>query len=85
VAPSPPLTAGDNQFSTIGQRLRRLGATWYALQTWGNEGRFHFACRVSVDGNPSLTRLFQASDAEATRAMATVLQDVERWKASPPP
>ena len=74
---------GDQQFRTIQQRLRQLGATWYALETWGNEGRFHFSCRVAVEGNPSLTRLFQASDAEAFRAMGQVLQQVERWKATP--
>jgi hypothetical protein len=81
--PAAPATA-DDQFTAIQQRLRRLGATWYALETWGNEGRFHFTCRVSVDGgNPGLDRLFQASDAEAIQAMARVLQDVERWRASP--
>jgi hypothetical protein len=79
-----PAPAGaDGQFTAIQQRLRQLGATWYALETWGNEGRFHFTCRVSVDGNPGLNRLFQASDAEAIQAMAKVLHDVERWKSTP--
>jgi len=80
----PPLeevaSRTTDQFTGIQQRLRQLGATWYALETWGNEGRFHFTCRVSVDGNPSLNRLFQASDAEAIQAMAKVLHEVERWK-----
>ena len=49
--------AGD-QFTAIQQRLRQLGATWYALETWGNEGRFHFACRVAIDGNPGLGRRY---------------------------
>ncbi len=71
-----------DQFAAIQQRLRQLGASWYTLETWGNEGRFHFTCRVSVDGNPGLNRLFQASDAEAIQAMAKVLHEVERWKSS---
>jgi hypothetical protein len=82
MAGMPGSTPAGDQFTTIQQRLRQLGATWYALETWGNEGRFHFTCRVSVDGNPSLNRLFQASDAEAIQAMAKVLRDVERWKSS---
>ncbi len=73
----------SDQFTAIQQRLRQLGATSYALETWGNEGRFHFTCRVSVDGNPGLNRLFQASDAEPLPAMAKVLHEVEQWKSSP--
>ncbi len=78
----PTAAPADDQFTAIQQRLRQLGATWYALETWGNEGRFLFTCRVSVDGNPSLNRLFQASDAEAIQAMVKVLHEVERWKSS---
>ena len=79
----PAAAPAEDPFKSIQQRLRQLGATWYALETWGNEGRFHFACRVSVDGNPSLNRLFQATDPEAIQAMGKVLQDVEQWKTSP--
>ena len=78
----PDAAPAEDPFKSIQQRLRQLGATWYALETWGNEGRFHFACRVSVNGNPSLNRLFQATDAEAIQAMGKVLHDVEQWKTS---
>jgi hypothetical protein len=80
-----PAAAADDRFTTIQQRLRQLGASWYALETWGTEGRFHFTCRVSVEGNPSLSRLFQSSDAEAVQAMAKVLHDVEAWKSPQSP
>jgi len=80
-----PAATADDRFTTIQQRLRQLGACWYALETWGSEGRFHFTCRVSVEGNPSLSRLFQSSDAEAIQAMAKVLHDVEAWKAPQSP
>jgi hypothetical protein len=86
LAETPVSTVAGDQFTAVQQRLRRLGATWYVLETWGNEGRFRFTCRIPVDeDNPGLDRLFQASDAEALPAMVKVLHDVERWKASPRP
>jgi ACT domain-containing protein len=60
-----------------------MGAAYYALQTWGNGQRcFKFQCRMPITGNPSAQRYFEATDTDSLRAMVTVLEEVERWRAS---
>ncbi|MGC3966083.1 MAG: hypothetical protein QM775_01540 [Pirellulales bacterium] len=84
-APQPAASrpaAAPEQFTQIQQRLRALGATHYALETWGSEGGYYrFQCQMAAGHNSAYTRKFEATDTDALRAMQTVLDDVEAWKA----
>jgi len=73
-------TASD-QFKDVQQRLRQLGATYYLLEAWGNQGHlYRFYCKMSVRGNPNYNRHFEATDASAIKAMSKVLAEVEMWR-----
>lgn len=75
-------TAGLEQFTQIQQRLRALGATHYALETWGTDGQlYRFQCRMAAGHTADYTRQFEATDTDALRTMLTVLEEVEAWKA----
>jgi hypothetical protein len=70
------------QFSTIQQRLRAMGATHYVLETWGPQGdQYRFQCRMSAGHHPGYTRQFEAIDDDALRVMQTVLEEIDAWKA----
>ncbi|MBL9081655.1 MAG: hypothetical protein JNK76_07615 [Planctomycetales bacterium] len=72
---------GTEQFTQIQQRLRALGATHYALETWGTDGQFYrFQCQMAAGHNAAYTRKFEATDSDALRTMQAVLSDVEAWK-----
>jgi hypothetical protein len=72
---------GVEQFTQIQQRLRALGATHYALETWGTDGQFYrFQCQMAAGHNAAYTRKFEATDSDALRTMQAVLSDVEAWK-----
>lgn len=74
--------AGLEQFTQIQQRLRALGATHYALETWGTDGQlYRFQCRMAAGHTTDYTRQFEATDTDALRTMLTVLEEVEAWKA----
>ena len=76
--PQPPST---DHFTTIQQRLRRLGATYYRLETWGERGdQFRFQCRVAFGGDSGPIRDFEAVDREAVQAMAKVLWQAQTWQ-----
>ncbi len=90
----PPDTAGNfrgepevaaptaDLFTRIRQRLRQAGVTYCRLETWGNEGNlYRFHCRLSLPGDPSAVRHFEATDADAIEAMKRVLGQVEAWQA----
>jgi hypothetical protein len=78
--PEPQRTATDH-FTAIQQRLRRLGATYYRLETWGERGdQFRFQCRVVFGEAPGLVRDFEAVDREPVQAMAKVLWQVQTWR-----
>lgn len=80
-----PLRTADptDRFLYVMDRLRELGAVYYLLETWGNDGqRFRFHCKMAVAGNPSYTRHFEAIDRDALQSMARVLAEVEAWRAS---
>lgn len=80
-----PSTASANpeeSFSYVQDRLRQLGATYYLLESWGDQKReFRFYCRMAVSGNSQYTRSFWAIDNDPMRAMSQVLQQVETWRA----
>jgi hypothetical protein len=70
-----------NPFMSMQDRLRRSGATYYLLETWGNQRQFfRFYCQMSVGGNSSYTRYFEAINANPLEAMADVLRQVEDWR-----
>jgi hypothetical protein len=67
----------------IQQRLRDLGAAYYALETWGAKGRlFRFHARMALGEGSNRLQHFEAVDADPVRAMAAVLRQVEQC--SPP-
>ncbi len=81
---APEKSPTDNQFQQIQERLRRLGATYYLLESWGAQGDlYRFYCKMAVGGNPNYTRYFEAVDSDPVRVMGKVLQDVEVWRAGP--
>ncbi len=44
-----------DQFMYIQQRLRELGANYYLLENWGDQGEcYRFHCRVAVLAMPTL-------------------------------
>jgi hypothetical protein len=62
------------------ERLRQVGATYYRLETWGQEGRrFRFQCRVAADQTTGWARHFEATDPQPIQAVAKVLASVESW------
>jgi hypothetical protein len=74
-SPGLPMT-GD-----IEQRLRHLGATYYLLETWGNEQQlYRFYCQVAATGDANFTHYFEAVDADPLQAMLVVLHRVESWR-----
>ncbi len=70
------------RFTAMERRLRENGATYYLLETWGNEGElYRFHCKMAIANNPNYTRHFEATDRDALKAMAQVLERVEAWRA----
>jgi hypothetical protein len=71
-----------DRFTEMEHKLREYGATYYLLETWGNDGQlYRFHCRMAVAGNPNYTRHFEATDRDPLTAMSQVLQRVEAWRA----
>ncbi len=68
-----PLEQPD-RFTEIERKLREYGATYYLLETYGSQGElYRFHCRMAVANNGQYTRLFEATDRDALKAMAEVL------------
>ncbi len=91
VAPLPRVTQGIggattiDQFRYIENRLRELGAEYYLLENWGNQGEcYRFHCRIAVANSANFTKHFEATDSQPLGAMARVLADVESWRRGGP-
>jgi hypothetical protein len=70
--------APANPFSQIQARLKQLGATYYLLETWGNEQQFYrFYCKIAVGGNTNFTHCFESTSSDSLQAMTEVLKQVE--------
>ena len=87
IAESPedhePLVLADDRLATLQRRLQQLGATYYRLESWGNEGpRFRFECRVAFDRASACARHFEATDRDPMQAIAAVVRQVEAWVAA---
>jgi hypothetical protein len=71
----------SDQFKYIQDRLRHLGATYYLLETCGDPKReFRFYCRMSIGGNPRVTKPFWCFAGDPLNAMTQVLKQVEDWQ-----
>ena len=80
--PPEPVSSSSpsDRFCHIQDRLRQLGATYYLLETCGDEkGEFRFYCKISVGGNPRVTKGFWCYDNDPMKAMTAVLKQVEDW------
>jgi hypothetical protein len=76
-SPSEP----SDQFISVEHRLRKLGATYYLLETWGNQQQmYRFYCKMAIGGSTEFTRYFEATHGEPLQAMLDVLRQVEAWK-----
>ena len=65
-------------FRYIQDRLRQLGATYYLLESWGNQQQmYRFYCKMAVGGSAAYTRCFEATNANPLQAMRQVLRQVE--------
>jgi hypothetical protein len=74
-------SADSNQFLAMQNRLKQLGATYYLLETWGNQRQFYrFYCQMAVGGSASYTHYFEATNSNPMAAMAEVLRQVETWR-----
>jgi hypothetical protein len=73
----------SDQFKFVQDRLRQLGATYYLLETCGDQKReFRFYCRMSIGGNPRVTKPFWCFDGDPLKAMTQVLKQVEDWQSA---
>jgi hypothetical protein len=71
----------EDPFLKIQNRLRTLGASYYLLETWGNDQRlYRFYCEMAVAGDTGFTRCFEATNADPIGAMQAVLSQVEDWR-----
>ena len=74
-----------DQFVHIEKRLRELGAEYYLLENWGNQGEcYRFHCRIAVANSANFTKHFEATDSQPLGAMTQVLADVESWRRGGP-
>jgi hypothetical protein len=74
-----------DQFRAIQERLRQLGATYYLLESWGNQQQlYRFYCKMAVGGSAQYTRCFEATHADALQSMVQVLRQVETWRSGGP-
>jgi hypothetical protein len=85
--PAPPANvaaataAPSSNFGGVPERLQQLGATYYVLESWGNDQQlYHFYCKMAVAGSANYTHCFEATDADPGQAMQQVLRQVESWR-----
>lgn len=70
-------------FESLQNRLKALGATYYRLEKWGNRGElFRFSCFVTPSESDAYEKHFQSIGADAVTVMCSVITDIEAWKSS---
>ena len=89
VAPALPLAAAGTakkvaavatNYREIQDRLQRLGATYYVLESWGNDRQlYRFCCKMAVAGNADMSTASRPP-MPIRCAMQQVLQQVETWR-----
>lgn len=71
----------NDQLKYVLGRLQKLGATYFVLDTYGDEAReFRFYCKMSIGGNPHVTKPFWCFDGDPLKAVTQVLKQVEDWQ-----
>ncbi len=76
-----PTAAVPSDYREIQKRLQKLGATYYVLESWGNNQQlYRFFCKMAVAGNADYVHCFEATHSDPLRAMEQVLQEVESWR-----
>jgi hypothetical protein len=81
MADSPNLNIASAQFRDIQERLREWGATYYVLESWGNDQPlYRFYCKMAVGKSDDYVHCFEATHADPFQAMVQVLRQVEAWR-----
>jgi len=76
--PSPP-----QDFTSLEQRLKALGATEYQLTKFGNQGELlKFSCYVTPSESHVYKKFFQAIGTDALAVMQSVITEIEQWKST---
>jgi hypothetical protein len=71
-------TSANNQLMVVVKRLQELGATYFVLELCGDQkDSFRFFCKMSIGGNPQVTKPFWSFDRDPLKAMMRVLKQVE--------
>ncbi|MDR2763072.1 MAG: hypothetical protein LBB88_10745 [Planctomycetaceae bacterium] len=81
----------QRNFSDIEKELQQLGATYYWLEKWGDQGElFRFRCYVNPHGNSVVAdnqpnsnkyqKYFQHIDNDQIRVMEHVIDEIKKWK-----
>lgn len=71
----------DNRFADSERRLRNLGASYYRLENWGDDGHFYrCCCSVAAAPHSRATRHFEAIDAAPSQAIESVIRQVQAWR-----
>jgi len=69
----------EARLAHIEQRLRQLGATRMEYY-WDGPQFYRFGCDVSIGGDPTYIRHFQATNFDRLQAMNEVLRQIEIWR-----
>ncbi len=81
LADSPETAVASTQFRDIQDRLREWGATYYVLESWGNDQPlYRFYCKMAVGKSDDYVHCFEATHADPFQAMLQVLRQVEAWR-----
>jgi hypothetical protein len=74
-------SSSSDQCKRVLDRLRQLGSTDEVLDICGDEkGKYRFRCKVSVGGDPQVTKPFCCVDNDPVKAETAVLKQVEDWQ-----
>jgi hypothetical protein len=73
--------ANDGALADSERRLRELGATYYRLEIWGDEGNFYrCSCSVPISPRGRAMRHFEAIESAPSQAINVVIKQVETWR-----
>jgi len=79
--PSTVPLPSPQDYESLAQHLKALGATYYRLEKWGNRGElFRFSCFVTPPEPYSYEKHFQAIGADAVMTMRSVIAEIETWR-----
>jgi len=80
-APIEAAIPSTDPYRAAQDRLRQLGATYYLLESWGDDRQMvRFYCKMAIGGSPDYTRCFECVGREPLEAIGQVLQQVEAWR-----